>query len=104
MKQKSWIVHKPARGAYDPGCLKLEERERPSQADGEVLVRTLLLSLDPGSRNWLRLDPASSHSARRVASGMVGMDAGGVARWGGGGLRPGRTGRRTGAREELGEW
>ena len=84
MKQKSWIVHKPARGAYDPSCLKLEERERPRQADGEVLVRTLLLSLDPSSRNWLRLDPASSHSALGVGSVMVGMAVGEVVQSGSG--------------------
>lgn len=84
MKQKSWIVHKPARGAYDPSCLKLEERERASQAGAEVLVRTLLLSLDPSSRNWLRLDPASSHSALGVGSVMVGMAVGEVVQSGSG--------------------
>ena len=52
-----WIVERAVTGEYSPDCMRLTTAEMPSPDDGEVLVRTLLLSIDPTTRNWLTLDP-----------------------------------------------
>jgi len=57
-RNRAWIVERPVVGEYSPDCLRLAERPVPEPGDGEVLVRTLLVSIDPTTRNWLTLDPA----------------------------------------------
>jgi len=53
-----WVVERPVVGAYQPDCLRLVTAAVPAPGEGEVLVRTLLVSIDPTTRNWLTLDPA----------------------------------------------
>ncbi|MFG2969378.1 NADP-dependent oxidoreductase [Streptomyces sp. NPDC048288] len=65
-------------GAYDPGCLRWEERDVPEPADGQVLVRTTLLSIDPTSRNWLKLDPDTTYIPLAVGDVMIGVAVGEV--------------------------
>jgi len=59
MANHSWVIAKAATGTYSPDCLVWTEGPIPALPPGAVLVRTLYLSLDPTSRNWLKLEPHS---------------------------------------------
>ena len=54
-------------GKLAPGHFRLREAERPSAAEGEVLVRTLYISLDAANRAWMQ--GATYRSA--LAAGQV---------------------------------
>src|SRR3984885_1432650 len=50
---RSWVlVQRPVGDDFD-AALKLRELPMPELADGQVLVRTLYLSLDPANRGWM---------------------------------------------------
>ena len=50
---RSWVlVQRPVGDDFD-AALKLQEQPVPEPADGQVLVRTLYLSLDPANRGWM---------------------------------------------------
>jgi NADPH-dependent curcumin reductase CurA len=50
---RSWVlVQRPVGDDFD-AALKLQELPMPEPADGQVLVRTLYLSLDPANRGWM---------------------------------------------------
>ena len=50
---RSWILrHRPV-GDVSEGDLELVTRELPPLSDGEVLIRTIYLSLDPTNRIWM---------------------------------------------------
>lgn len=78
MPNRGWIVAKASAGKYDPQCLELEDRDIPVLPDGKVLVRSLLLSLDPTSRNWLKLDPRMQYIPFGIGDPMLGMAVGEV--------------------------
>jgi NADPH-dependent curcumin reductase CurA len=50
---KRWVLRRRPVGEIQPGDLELVEEPVPDLADGEVLVRTLYLSLDPTNRIWM---------------------------------------------------
>ena len=50
---KRWVLRRRPRGEIQPGDLDLIEEPIRDLADGEVLVRTLYLSLDPTNRIWM---------------------------------------------------
>lgn len=56
-----WVVERPVVGEYSPDCLRFVELPVPEPADGDVVVRTRLVSIDPTTRNWLTLDPAKQY-------------------------------------------
>ncbi|WP_030255764.1 NADP-dependent oxidoreductase [Streptomyces violens] len=89
MKNHAWIVAEPALGAYDPKCLQWEEREVPEVREGHVLIRTKLLSIDPTSRNWLKLDPATTYIPIAVGDVMIGAAVGEVVESRAEGFEPG---------------
>jgi hypothetical protein len=60
MTNHAWVIAKPNRGGYNSTACVGEEREVSPLNEGEVLVRTLLLSLDPTSLNCLKLEPSYS--------------------------------------------
>lgn len=70
---KEWIIAKPSRGKYTPDCLRLEMRQLPALKSGEVLLRAIYLSIDPTSRNWLKLEPRSTPFPLAVGDVMVGQ-------------------------------
>lgn len=72
MKNQAWIIQHASHGRYSPDCLKLEDRNVESPRDGELLLRTILLSLDPTSRNWLKLNPSSNVFGLAAGSVMIG--------------------------------
>ncbi len=51
--QQAWIINHYAEGPLRGTELALVERPVPAPGDGEVLVKTLLLTLDPSNRVWL---------------------------------------------------
>jgi NADPH-dependent curcumin reductase CurA len=78
VRNHAWIIEKPSRGRYTPDCLRWEERDVPSLADGEVLVRTELISIDPTTRNWLLLEPEKMMIPLQVGDVMIGVAVGHV--------------------------
>jgi hypothetical protein len=72
MKRQAWVIAQASRGKYQPDCLRLEERELPPLTEGSVRLRTIYISLDPTSRNWLKLDPSMTYLPLKVGDVMVG--------------------------------
>jgi len=70
-RNRTWIVERPVVGEYSPDVLRLIEQDMPVPGDGEVLVRTLLASIDPTTRNWLTLDPAKQFIPFGVGSPVL---------------------------------
>lgn len=75
-ENKGWVIVKPSLGEYKTDCLRFEERSVDGLENGEVLVRTLLMSLDPTSRNWLKLDPVSTFVPISIGDPMIGVGVG----------------------------
>lgn len=48
-----WILRRRPVGNIQPGDLELIERPTPALRDGQVLIRTVYLSLDPTNRIWM---------------------------------------------------
>src|SRR5438128_2374118 len=74
----SWVIAKAATGTYSPDCLVWREGPIPELAPGAVLVKTLYLSLDPTSRNWLKLEPHSQFLPIKLGDVMLGVSIGRV--------------------------
>lgn len=52
-KNRQWRVVKRPQGMIEDSDFSFTESPIPTPADGEVLVRTLMLSCDPAQRGWL---------------------------------------------------
>lgn len=76
MKNLAWVINYPSRGEYNPDCLRLEERAMRALENNEILVKTFLISLDPTSRNWLKLEPSSTFLPLAVGDVMIGQAVG----------------------------
>ncbi len=50
---RQWVLRQRPQGLIKDGDLELVESPVPELADGEVLVRTVYLSLDPTNRTWM---------------------------------------------------
>ena len=50
---KRWVLRRRPVGEIQPGDLELVEEPIPELREGQVLVRTLYLSLDPTNRIWM---------------------------------------------------
>jgi len=72
MENYAWIIAKPSRGKYTPDCLRWEPRELPALKPGELLLRTIYLSLDPSQRNALTLLPNTAPVTISVGDVMMG--------------------------------
>lgn len=79
MKSRSWIVTRASQGRYDPSCLSLVEGDVAALGEGEILVETQLLSLDPTHLNWIKLDPELQFLPIGVGDPMIGTNIGVVA-------------------------
>jgi NADPH-dependent curcumin reductase CurA len=78
MLSRGWIVAKASRGVYSPDCLSWQERSVPELRQGQVLVKTNLLSLDPTSRNWLKLESHAQYLPIKIGDVMLGVGIGEV--------------------------
>ncbi len=52
-RNRQWVLRQRPRGLVQPGDLELVEGAIPDLAEGETLVRTVYLSLDPTNRTWM---------------------------------------------------
>jgi len=78
IKSHGWVVAKASRGVYSPDCLSWEERPVPEPGPDHVLVKTAFLSLDPTSRNWLKLEPHAQYLPIKIGDVMLGVAIGEV--------------------------
>lgn len=78
MTNRAWIIDHASEGHYAADCLRLENIPIPVPGEGEVLVKTSLLSIDPTTRNWLTLDPEKNFLPLDVGDVMVGVNVGTV--------------------------
>lgn len=53
LTNRQWILRQRPKGLVQPTDLELVESPVPDLKDGEVLVRTVYLSLDPTNRTWM---------------------------------------------------
>jgi NADPH-dependent curcumin reductase CurA len=53
MINRQWRLHHRPEGGIAPGDLELVEQPVPDPGQGEILVRTVYLSLDPTNRIWM---------------------------------------------------
>jgi NADPH-dependent curcumin reductase CurA len=74
MTTRHWLLDRHPTGPATPDCWRLAEAPMPEPGPGQVLVRTLWLSLDPYMRG--RIAPGANYTAG-VAPGGV-MQGGGV--------------------------
>ena len=56
MKNRQWLLARRPDGAIEDSDFKLVETDVPTPGEGEVLVRTLMLSCDPTQRGWIARD------------------------------------------------
>jgi NADPH-dependent curcumin reductase len=53
IRNRQWVLRNRPKGNIQDGDLELIESPIPDLKDGEVLVRTIYLSLDPTNRTWM---------------------------------------------------
>lgn len=53
LRNRQWVLRQRPRGAIQDGDLELVESAVPELKDGQVLIRTIYLSLDPTNRTWM---------------------------------------------------
>jgi NADPH-dependent curcumin reductase len=56
MKNRQWLLARRPHGAIQDSDFPFVETDAPKPGEGEVLVRTLMLSCDPAQRMWLATD------------------------------------------------
>jgi NADPH-dependent curcumin reductase len=56
MKNRQWLLARRPHGAIQDSDFQFVETDAPTPGEGEVLVRTLMLSCDPAQRMWLATD------------------------------------------------
>jgi NADPH-dependent curcumin reductase CurA len=72
-RSTAWVIAKPSPGRYSTDCLVSQNHDVPRLQPGQVLLRTIYLSLDPTSRNWLKLEPSSTYLPLKVGDVMIGQ-------------------------------
>jgi NADPH-dependent curcumin reductase CurA len=55
-EQQQFVLQDYAQGDFDPAILSYQAGDIPTPAEGQALVKTLYLSLDPTNRVWLSPD------------------------------------------------
>jgi NADPH-dependent curcumin reductase CurA len=50
---RQWVLRQRPQGLIKDGDLELVESPTPELKDGDILVRTVYLSLDPTNRTWM---------------------------------------------------
>src|SRR6185369_10056969 len=84
---RQWIYARKPNAEVGPENFDLAENAVPDPKDGEVLVRTTLLSLDPASRAWMQ--GATYRSALNPGDVMAGWGLGEVVKSNARGFEPG---------------
>lgn len=73
MNNRSWIIQCAATGKYSPDCLQLQPTSVGEPAEGELLVKHIYTSLDPTSRNWLKLEAVNNYAGLVLGGVMKGQ-------------------------------
>lgn len=73
---RRWVVSRASGGRYDPSCFRLDEQLQAEPAQGELLVETRLLSLDPTHLNWVKLVPDLQYLPIGIGDPMIGTNIG----------------------------
>jgi NADPH-dependent curcumin reductase len=77
VRDREIVIAHPSTAAWSPDCLRVQDRELPALRDGELVLRSIYLSLDPSNLVWTQLDQTyivELHAGRP----MVGMVLGEV--------------------------
>jgi NADPH-dependent curcumin reductase CurA len=56
MKNRHWLLARRPHGAIQDSDFDFVDTDAPTPGEGEVLLRTLMLSCDPAQRMWLATD------------------------------------------------
>jgi NADPH-dependent curcumin reductase CurA len=84
---RQWLYASPPRGKLTPDTFQWHEAAIPEPRDGEALVRTRMLSLDPANRAWMM--GKTYRDALEPGQVMSGFAVGEVVESKGPGLKPG---------------
>lgn len=84
---KQWIYAKKPEGQVGPEHFELHESKMPEPGEGEALVRSTLLSLDPASRAWMM--GRTYRAMLEPGDVMAGWGLGEVVKSNAGGFAPG---------------
>ena len=75
---RTWVLARRPHGTDFTGALELSDGVVPELAEGEVLVRNALLSLDAGTRMWMNPREDSYSPPTPLGSPVIGMVLGTV--------------------------
>src|SRR3984957_14954607 len=56
MKNRQWLLARRPEGAIKDSDFNFVETEAPTPGEGQVLVRSIMLSVDPTQRGWIAFD------------------------------------------------
>ena len=56
MKNRQWVLARRPQGSIQDSDFNFIETDVPALGEGDVLVRTLMLSCDPTQRGWIAMD------------------------------------------------
>lgn len=73
MHNRSWIIQRAATGKYSADCLQLRPTTVGEPAEGELLLKHIYTSLDPTSRNWLKLEAVNNYAGLVLGGVMKGQ-------------------------------
>lgn len=76
MDNRSWVIAKRPQGIFQRDDIALEKFELPATGDGQVLVRTIYLSIDPAYRVWMNEADVAYLPPRPIGDQMWGSIVG----------------------------
>lgn len=76
MPNQTWIVRRASGGQYQPDCFALSDRAIAEPEQGQLVIDSLFLSLDPTHLNWVKLDPRLQFIPIRQGDPMLGTGIG----------------------------
>jgi NADPH-dependent curcumin reductase CurA len=78
MKNRFWRIARRPQGTDFAGALALAEEPLPAPAEGEIVIRNRLLSMDAGTRMWLTDRQDGYQPPLEVGTSMIGLVIGEV--------------------------
>lgn len=78
MKNRFWRIARRPQGTDFAGALALAEEPLPAPAEGEIVIRNRLLSMDAGTRMWLTNRQDGYQPPLEVGTSMIGLVIGEV--------------------------
>lgn len=78
MKNRFWRIARRPQGTDFASALTLAEEELPAPAEGQIVIRNALLSMDAGTRMWLTDRQDGYQPPLEVGTAMIGLVIGEV--------------------------